>query len=192
MLKKLIASLKKKGLPPLTVYELADKQNDAILNGLTRAGLVNKEEDRVRAIYYGSYLSSSDGLLGLDYYSAIWGCHLGIFPSYYEPWGYTPIESAARGVPSITTDLSGFGKFVEENLKANECIFVLKRENRSDEQAINELVDYMYWYANLSKEERIRNKIMAENFVLRLSWENLMPNYIKAYELALARAYGKS
>lgn len=191
-IKKLVFSLKKKGLPPITVYELADKQNDPILNSLENAGLTNKEEDRVKVIYYGSYLSLSDGLLGLDYYSAIWGCHLGVFPSYYEPWGYTPIESASHGVPSITTDLSGFGKFVEENLNSKEGIFVLKRENKSDEQAINELADYLYWYTNLGKEERINNKIVAENFVLRLSWENLISNYIKAYELALSIAYRKT
>lgn len=191
-IKKLVFSLKKKGLPPITVYELADKQNDTILNSLENAGLTNREEDKVKVIYYGSYLSLSDGLLGLDYYSAIWGCHLGVFPSYYEPWGYTPIESASHGIPSITTDLSGFGKFVEENLESNEGIFVLKRENKSDEQAINELADYLYWYTNLQKEERINNKIVAENFVRRLSWENLISNYIKAYELALNIAYRKN
>lgn len=191
-LKKLMFSLKRKGLPPITVYELADSQNDAILNALVKAGLTNKEEDKVKAIFYSSYLSSTDGLLGLDYYSAIWGCHLGVFPSYYEPWGYTPIESASHGVPAITTDLSGFGKFAEENLKSNEGILVLKRENKSDEQAINELVNYLYWYTNLLKEERINNKIAAENFVLRFSWEHLISNYIKAYELALGIAYNKS
>jgi glycogen(starch) synthase len=191
-IKKLVFSLKKKGLPPITIYELVDGQNDIILNSLQNAGLTNKEEDRIKVIYYGSYLSSSDGLLGLDYYSAIWGCHLGVFPSYYEPWGYTPIESAAHGVPSITTDLSGFGKFVEENLKSNKGIFVLKRESKSDDEVIDELADYLYRYTNLEKEERINSKIVAENFVRKLSWENLISEYIRAYKLSLARAYGKS
>lgn len=190
-MKKMVFSLKKKGSPPITVFELADKQNDAIYNALQKAGLTNKEEDKIKAIYYGNYLSLSDGLLGLDYYSAILGCHLGVFPSYYEPWGYTPIESAIRGVPAITTNLSGFGKFVEENLKPKEGIFVLKRENKSDEEATEGLVEYMYNYSNLIKEERIKNKIIAENFGPRFSWENLILNYVEAYDMALNKVYRK-
>ncbi|MFH1248845.1 MAG: glycosyltransferase [archaeon] len=190
-MKQLIFSLRKKGLPPVEVYELEDKNHDAILNALQRAGLNNKEEDRVKVIHYGNYLGLGDGLLGLDYYSAIWGCHLGVFPSYYEPFGYTPIESAAHGVPAITTDLSGFGRFALSSMKTNEGVFVLKRENKSFEEVSGELTDYLYWYSNLSKEERIKNKIIAENFSMNFSWSTLISNYLKAYELALRRAYNK-
>ena len=67
-------------------------------------------------MYYPTYLSSTDGILGLDYYNAMMACHVGVFPSYYEPWGYTPLEAAALGCQSITTDLAGYGKFMKPKL----------------------------------------------------------------------------
>jgi glycogen(starch) synthase len=131
-------------------------------------------------------------MLNLDYYNFIWGCHLGVFPSFYEPWGYTPVESAAYGVPSITTDLSGFGKYVEAELGAgnreDRGIIVLKREGKSDEEVIMQLKEYMKWYLYLPKEKRIKNKMVAETFVQNLSWKILIENYLQAYKLALEKS----
>jgi glycosyltransferase involved in cell wall biosynthesis len=98
-----------------------------ILTTVTAKGLMNRKEDVVKVIYYPSYLSVVDGLLNMNYYSSIVGCHLGVFPSYYESWGYTPLETAALGVQSITTDLSGFGKFMQHYIGPDECsIAILK------------------------------------------------------------------
>jgi glycogen(starch) synthase len=116
-MKKMVKVFSKEGNPPLTTHVLAHPENDEILRLVREEGLTNKKEDHVKIVYYPAYLNSNDGLLNMGYYEVIAGCHLGIFPSFYEPWGYTPVESAAYGVPSITTDMSGFGKYTQKELK---------------------------------------------------------------------------
>ena len=100
----------KKGKPPAATHDLYD-QNDEILKALNSANLRNEENDPVKIIFYPIYLSGADGLLNLNYYEAMQGSHLGVFPSYYEPWGYTPLEAGALGVSSVTTALAGFGRY---------------------------------------------------------------------------------
>ena len=104
----------KHGNPLLITHNISNESEDSIIKGFIENGLNNQEEDRVKVIDYPIYLSGVDGLINLSYYDAIIGSHLGVFPSYYEPWGYTPLESAALGVPSLTTDCGGFGRFLQE------------------------------------------------------------------------------
>src|SRR5574344_2605989 len=72
----------------------------------------NQQSQTVKIIFVPSYLNGKDGIFNMSYYDLLVGLDLTIFPSYYEPWGYTPLESAAFGIPTITTDLSGFGQWV--------------------------------------------------------------------------------
>ena len=180
----------KKGSPPLLTHDLYD-ENDIILKGIISANLKNEEQDPVKIVYYPIYLSGADGLLNLDYYEAMQGSHLGIFPSYYEPWGYTPLEAGALGVSSVTTDLAGFGRYY-----CSECIqsdtpgiFVLKRLNRSDEDVINQLVNFMFNFANQSKEDRIANKLQARKVASMADWKIFIDHYIEAHNLAVERGY---
>ena len=184
-LKDKIIGFKRSGDPPLCTYELVNDYNDIILKSFWELKLLNKKTDNIKVILYPRYLSASDGLLDLDYYSTIWACHLGIFPSYYEPWGYTPLECAAYGVPSLTTDLSGFGKFVLANAKEEPGIFVIKRHGIDEDTVVKQLVDKLYWYTNLPKKDRIQQKINAEHFAPLCDWGNLSSNYFKAHTLAL-------
>jgi glycogen(starch) synthase len=192
-IKRFLKIFTKKGNLPITTHKLKDK-NDAIINEIKRAGLKNQKEDKVKVVFYPAYLGRSDSLLNMEYYDVVNGCHLGIFPSFYEPWGYTPVESAARGVPAITTNLSGFGKYVKENLKNGKPdekgIIVIDRQNKNDEETIKELEEWMYWYLKLPKIQRIKNKIIAETFVKEVSWDNLIHNYFDAYKKAIKKTYG--
>src|SRR3989344_7814837 len=106
-LKPKLRRLKRDGLPPLSTHELDNEGADSIMNAFKQHGLLNRKEDVVKVIFYPIYLSGADGLLDTNYYESMQGAHLGVFPSYYEPWGYTPLEAAALGVSSITTDLAG-------------------------------------------------------------------------------------
>ena len=185
-----VARFIKEGNPPLLTHDLYD-ENDIILKTIVSAGLKNEEQDSVKIVYYPIYLSGADGLLNLNYYEAMQGSHLGIFPSYYEPWGYTPLEAGALGVSSVTTDLAGFGRFF-----CNEClqsetpgIFVLKRLNRSDDDVVNQLVDVMFNFANLSKEDRIANKLQARKTASMADWKIFVNNYIEAHNMAVDKAY---
>ncbi len=185
-----IAKFMKKGKPPVITHDLYD-ENDTILNAIRNANLNNDEDDKVKVVYYPIYLSGADGLLNLNYYEAMQGSHLGIFPSYYEPWGYTPLEAGALGVSSVTTDLAGFGRyFCTECLQSdNPGIFVLKRLNKSDADVENQLVDVMFAFANLSKEERAANKLQARKVASMADWKSFVNNYIEAHNLAVDKVY---
>jgi glycogen synthase len=173
--------------PPLSPFNVGE--DNIILRSLEKNGLLNRKADRVKVIYYPDYVSESDGLLGLKYYSAMAGCEMGIFPSYYESWGYTPLESAALGLHSVTTDLSGFGKFIMPFLRPGEkSIMVLSRDGRSDAQAANELESLMHDICAMSPQERLSQRMRAKTLSGLADWGQLYDNYLKAYDLALSRS----
>jgi len=180
----------KKGKPPLLTHDLYD-ENDTILKAIRAASLKNEEQDPVKIIYYPIYLSGADNLLNLNYYEAMQGSHLGIFPSYYEPWGYTPLEAGALGVPSVTTDLAGFGRFFCTECAQSDSpgIYVLKRLSKSDDDVVSQLVDVMFNYANFSKEERVANKLEARKVASLADWKSFVNHYISAHNLAVEKFY---
>lgn len=106
-IKRCIYSLQRTTLPPITTHNVVEDWKDPVLTSLRRCNLFNSTNDRVKVIFHPEFLSSTNPLFGLDYEEFVRGCHLGVFPSYYEPWGYTPAECTVMGIPSITTNLSG-------------------------------------------------------------------------------------
>lgn len=185
-----VARFVKKGKPPLLTHDLYD-ENDVILKAISSSGLANSENDPVKIVYYPIYLSGADGLLNLNYYEAMQGSHLGVFPSYYEPWGYTPLEAGALGVSSVTTDLAGFGRYFCAECMQTETpgIFVLKRLSKSDDAVVSQLVDVMFNFANFSHEERIANKMQARRTASLADWKSFADNYIEAHNLAVEKTY---
>jgi len=185
--KKMIGFIRK-GSPSLTTHNLLNKR-EAVIKSLKKFGLNNSAEDKVKVICYPVYLTGADGLLDLGYYDAMIGCDLGIFPSYYEPWGYTPLESAALNVPAVTTDLAGFGRFLLKNAtKENkDGIFVLKRDGKKDKEVIGKLADYLYAFAKLAKRPRTERRLKARTLAYLADWEKLIINYIQAHNLALEK-----
>ncbi len=176
---------------PLSTHFLNNENEDAIINGFRRAGLNNAAEDRVKVIFYPIYLSGADGLGDLDYYQTIQASHLGVFPSYYEPWGYTPLEAAALGVPAITSNLSGFGKYFYDVLDRDKVpgIRVLDMENNSREEIVKALTKSLNRFTNFDRKERIDNKIRARKIAFMANWENFSLHYIEAENLSVDRKY---
>jgi glycogen(starch) synthase len=185
-MKKKMFEFKQKGTPLMVTHNVLDKE-DIILKSLKKAGLNNSSKDKVKVIYYPIYLTGADGLIDLSYYDAITGCHLGIFPSYYEPWGYTPLEAGALGVSSITTDLSGFGKYIMKKHPTCKGISVLKRQDISDKRATSNLTNMMYDFSKLSREDRIKRKLNAKHVADSADWANMVKYYIRAHNMALKK-----
>ena len=179
--------LLRKGVPPLSTHDLYNYDSDQIINSFKKAGLNNLKEDPVKVIFYPIYLSGADGLLDTSYYESMQGAHLGVFPSYYEPWGYTPLEGGALGVSSVTTDLSGFGRFICKECAPQKYpgIFVLKRYQKKDDQVVKDLTNFMYKFAKFNAQERTENKITAQKIALMADWKNFIENYIKAHNIAV-------
>lgn len=187
-LKNKLPRFRRKGTPPLSTHDLYD-ENDQVLKLLRESGLNNSESDRVKVIFYPIYLNGADGLSNLNYYEAIQASHLGVFPSYYEPWGYTPLETGAFGVASVTTDLAGFGRFINSVQKeeTKEGIYVIKRLGKSSNEVVEELFNIMLKFCNQSKNDRISNKISARKIASTADWKILAGNYIEAHNLSLER-----
>ena len=120
------------------------------------------------------------------------GCHLGIFPSYYEPWGYTPMESIALGVPAVTTDLSGFGAYVQRHVDRHDeqGVIVLNRRNQAFEQTADDLTDYLMQFVQFSRRQRIEMRNRVERLGEMFDWSNLVSHYHEAHDLALERTGG--
>ena len=186
-MKRASVSFARQGQPPLSTHHITNEDQDAIFSALRRNGLLNREEDKVKIVYYPGYLSASDGLLNLDYYPAVTGCHLGVFPSSYEPWGYTPLESAGYGVPAITTDLAGLGAYMIDNKIDQEGLWVLERKGKSYDENVNELKKMIDHYANLPHDIRLETKQRAIRTSRKFDWKELIKFYDKAYEKALNR-----
>lgn len=172
--------------PPLCAFDL-NYPEDEILSALWENGLRNREEDRVKVVFYPTYLSVGDRLLSMDYNDFIVASSAGIFPSYYEPWGYTPVETAANGALSITTDMAGFGKFLQEKTDESERkgIKVLERENRTDEAAAEDLAEMVEDFVSYPKTEITERKHNARKLAQLTSWDKLGQNYAEAHEKAL-------
>ena len=115
-LKRSLNALKKDSPPSIITHNMLDDANDAVLGKIRSVNLCNWDSDKVKIVFKPEFLSSNNPILGMEYEEFFRGCHLGIFPSYYEPWGYTAAECTVLRVSSITTNLSGFGYFMEERL----------------------------------------------------------------------------
>ncbi len=186
--RRTIQSWKSDEWPYITTHNLKDDDNDDILNELRRLKMFNSPKDRVKVVYHPEFINSTNPLFGIDYGDFVRGCHLGIFPSYYEPWGYTPLECIARGVATVTSDLSGFGNYVsgQETGGVDHGVQVLRRDSRSEEQVIEDLANHLLEFVKLSRRYRIIQRNRAEDFSERFDWKQLLPEYEKAYVKALS------
>jgi len=194
LLKRRTFALKRSTLPPIVTHNMADDDKDPVLSQLRRLGLFNHPSDRVKIVFHPEFLNSNNPLFGLDYEEFVRGCHLGVFPSYYEPWGYTPAECTVMGVPSITTNLSGFGCFMDDNIvdSSEYGIYIVDRRMKSIEESIQQLADQMLVFCQKSRRQRINQRNRTERLSDLLDWKRMGLEYIKARQLALRRAYPDS
>jgi glycogen synthase len=186
--RRTIQSWKSTKLPLVVTHVLDDAENDDIVKKLKEKGLLNFKGDKVKIVYHPDFISSINPLFGMDYLHFVRGCNLGVFPSYYEPWGYTPLESLASGIPAVTSDLSGFGDYLLTNFPDHEKngIFVVERSQRTFDWSARQLAAYMYRYLKLSRRERIIQRNNAENFSVSFDWKNLIRYYNSVYEEVVA------
>ena len=186
-LRRAMHAWKREWLPPIVTHDLVDDATDPVLEKLRQLNLINLEEDRVKVVYHPQFVDSTNPLLGMEYEDLIRGCHLGVFPSAYEPWGYTPLEFLAMGVPAVTSNLAGFGTYAI-NLKKNiekHGLYVVDRDQRPYEGAVEQLADQLYSFTNLSRRERVSQRNRAESLAQSFDWKHLISHYKKAQDLAL-------
>lgn len=175
-------------LPAVVTHNLINDGSDEILNFLRHSNLVNKEEDRVKIVYHPDFISQTNPLFsGMEYRSFVRGCNLGIFPSFYEPWGYTPLESLASGIPAVTSNLSGFGDYVVKQISNHKAkgIYVIDKINQNYDQSAQQLANYLYEFVRFELRERIEMRNRAEATSVVFDWQYLGKYYHAAYLSAL-------
>eukprot|EP00096_Caligus_rogercresseyi_P011872 TRINITY_DN4821_c0_g1_i1.p1 TRINITY_DN4821_c0_g1~~TRINITY_DN4821_c0_g1_i1.p1 ORF type:complete len:697 (-),score=200.93 TRINITY_DN4821_c0_g1_i1:731-2821(-) len=190
-LKRCVYAAENAGPPPVTTHNIIRDSEDQILNAIRRCKLFNGRHDRVKIIYHPEFLSSTNPLFGLDYNEFVRGCHLGVFPSYYEPWGYTPAECTIMGIPSITTNLSGFGCFMEEHVMDPKSygIYVVDRRHKGLDESINDLASSMYEFSLMNRRQRIIMRNRTERLSDLLDWKSLGIYYRQARMIALKHTF---
>ena len=178
--------------PLVVTHDLWDDQNDPILKHVRHRGLFNAADDPVKIVFHPEFVTATSPLISLDYEQFVRGCHMGIFPSYYEPWGYTPMECVALGLPAVTTDLSGFGAYVEryvpgQHKRGIPGISVLNRRTAGFDQAAEALMNHLVRFIQLNRRERIEMRNRVERLGELFDWSNLSKHYDEAHNLALTR-----
>ena len=192
--------------PLIVTHDLADDANDPVLKHLRYRGLYNAADDPVKVVFHPEFVTATSPTISLDYEQFVRGCHMGVFTSYYEPWGYTPMECIACGVPTVTTDLSGFGAYVQRNVPELQgrrggdagrrgsdfpACCVLNRRHQGFDQTTDALVDYLMAFLRLTRRERIELRNNVERLGERFDWSNLARHYDEAHGLALERVGAK-
>ena len=177
---------------PEITHWLHNMTHDNVLGMLKYLDMHNKKEDRVKLIFLPCYLTGDDGVLNLPYYDLVLGNDLCVYPSYYEPWGYTPLEAVAFKVPCITTDLSGFGLWVNMTRGSyGEIVDGVKVIHRTDynySEVADAIKDTVSDYSNMTEAEIRKSRMNAEKLSKQALWSNFIKYYEQAYDFALKKA----
>ncbi len=187
------AMREKKPLDPQEIccltHHLNSPEFDPILKKIRENNLGNKDGNRVKIVFVPSYLHGNDGVFNLPYYDLLIGFDLTVFASYYEPWGYTPLESLAFSIPSVTTTLAGFGLWVKEEYgEVKHGIAVVERDDDNYDETVDGISKAIISTAGLGKEAYENARKEAWEISRIALWENLVEYYWQAYGIALDKA----
>ena len=180
---------------PMITHWLHNMPQDNVLTMLARFGMWNRKEDKVKVIFAPCYLDGNDGLLNMQYYDALIAKDLSVYPSYYEPWGYTPLESVAFKVPCITTDLAGFGLWANSVMGAyseiKDGVKTIHRTDYNYSEVADVIKDTVIDYSYFSAEEVKQARAAAERLSKKALWSKFIKYYYEAYDIALRKAQKK-
>jgi glycosyltransferase involved in cell wall biosynthesis len=177
---------------PEITHWLHNMTHDNVLGMLKFLDMHNRAEDKVKLIFLPCYLTGDDGILNMTYYDLVLGKDLCIYPSYYEPWGYTPLEAIAFTVPCITTDLAGFGLWANSVKGApseiEDGVKVIHRTDYNYSEVADAIKDTVTKYSNMSADEVKKARANAEKLSKKALWSEFIKYYEQAYDFALQKA----
>ena len=177
---------------PILTHWLHDFSHDHVIDYVKRYNMWNRPEDKVKVVFVPCYLDGQDGIFNVSYYDLLIGNDLCIYASYYEPWGYTPLESVAFHVPCITTCLSGFGMWVNQLLgkkaELKDGVEVIDRTDYNYSEVADNIKDAIAEYAQYTPAliKSVRTK--AAKIADQAQWKNFIQYYFDAYDFALRSA----
>lgn len=177
---------------PICTHVLREPWNDPVTGFLHNHGMKNQATDRVKVIFVPCYLDGRDGIFESTYYDLLIGSDLAVYPSYYEPWGYTPLEAVAFHVPCVTTSLAGFGAWVNKTKGSDshleDGVEVVRRDDYNFDQVANAVRDAIAKMCGMSAKEVDAARKKAAQVAAKAQWKHFIPKYEQAYAFALDRA----
>lgn len=177
---------------PMITHWLHNMSHDNVLDMMKYLDMQNRKEDNVKLIFLPCYLNGDDGIFNMKYYDLVLGNDMCIYPSYYEPWGYTPLEAIAFKVPCITSDLAGFGLWANSEIgHVGEIIDGVKVVHRTDynySEVADKIKDTVAEFSNFTAADVKKSRSNAEKLSKKALWSNFIKYYYEAYDFALRRA----
>lgn len=176
---------------PRITHELHEPWNDKVMGQLNWLNVHNVPEDKVKIIFVPCYLDGFDGIFNKHYYELLIGCDITVFPSYYEPWGYTPLESVAFHVPCVTTDLAGFGLWAN-SVKGSESeiedgVKTIHRSDYNFDEVSNTIKETLLKFSQFDDKQVKAARKAAEKIAEKALWKHFITYYYNAYDKALAK-----
>lgn len=180
---------------PFITHWLHNMSQDQVLDMLKYLGMSNSVDSKVKVIFIPCYMDGNDGIMDITYYDLVLGNDLTVYPSYYEPWGYTPLESVAFRVPAITTDLAGFGLWVN-SLKGGyselkDGVKVIHRTDYNYSEVADAIKDTVSEFSAMSDKEIKQIRKKAEAIAEKALWKHFIKYYYEAYDVALRNAQNR-
>lgn len=177
---------------PFITHWLHNMSYDQVLDMLKYLNMSNGADTKVKVVFVPCYLDGKDGILNELYYDLLIGMDLSVYPSYYEPWGYTPLESIAFKVPTITTDLAGFGLWVN-SLKGGSStlkdgVKVIHRTDYNYSEVADVIKNTISEFSTLTDTEINKIRKNAANIAEKALWKHFIQYYYEAYDVALRNA----
>ncbi len=177
---------------PQVTHWLHNMSHDNVLGMLKYFDMHNRKDDNVKVIFLPCYLDGKDGILNMTYYDIVLGNDLCIYPSYYEPWGYTPLEAIAFKVPCITTDLAGFGLWANSEFghygEISDGVKVIHRTDYNYSEVADNIKDTVAEFSNFTQEQIDECRKNADKLSKKALWSEFIKYYDEAYDIALRKA----
>ena len=180
---------------PQITHWLHNMSHDNVLGMFKYYNMNNRPEDKVKLVFLPCYLNGNDGVINMTYYDLILGNDLCIYPSYYEPWGYTPLEAIAFRVPCITTDLAGFGLWANSEIghygEITDGVKVIHRTDYNYSEVADAIKNTVAIFSNFTPEEVNTARAAADKLSKKALWTNFIKHYYDAYDIALRHAHAR-
>ena len=177
---------------PQVTHWLHNMSHDNVLGMMKYYDMHNRQDEKVKVIFLPCYLDGKDGIVNLTYYDIVLGNDLCIYPSYYEPWGYTPLEAVAFKVPCITTDLAGFGLWANTVFgkygEIEDGVKVIHRTDYNYSEVADIIKDTVAAYSTMDKKQIDTCRKHAGELSKKALWSEFIKFYYEAYDIALTKA----
>lgn len=176
---------------PIVTHHLLAYDEEPIIQKIHHYHFNQTLNDKVKIIFIPAWLDGNDGVFNMHYYEVLSACDVGLFPSLYEPWGYTPMEALFYGVMSLTTDRAGFGLWYRDQFDDNQILRVISRNVHNDEETIAEIIRFTDFYYRMPREQYTEYIERTQSVLKHCLWDEFIHDYYQAYHRAIEMSLGR-